>query len=85
MRIDKTSRKIKEGRIVATIRYYSDAGREIAFFDGADDALYFNSDTLKHIDNRPDFISHAKDEYKADLETIALLHPNAPRGEYMSA
>lgn len=82
MRTKEVSHKAKDGRVVTTIYYYSDNGREIAFFGG--NTLYFNSEALKHLDNRPDFVSHAKDEYKADLEAIAALHPDAQRCEYLN-
>ena len=85
MRIEKTSCKTKDGRVITTIHYYSDAGRELAFFGGSSKILYINSDVLKRIDNRPDYVSHAKDEYKADLEAIAALYPDAPRSEYLNA
>ncbi len=90
MRIEETSHEIKkENRTVHTIYYYTDAGREIAFFkdDGKNQkfskVLYFNSSLLKNgYDNN--YLGRAKPEYKNDIEAVVALHPGIPQSEYMN-
>lgn len=89
----KESRRELENRTVHEICYYTDSGREIAFFhdDGKggpySKILYFNSAMMaipcyaprsKHMA----FVQRAKPEYRADFREVESLHPGIPQSEF---
>ena len=83
----------KQGRTVHGIYYYTDSGREIAFFldDGKGEpyskVLYFNSALMAVpcYDLRSGgmtCVQRAKPEYRADFREIENRHPGIPRSEF---
>lgn len=94
MKITESSRELKrQNRTVRTIYYYTDSGREIAFFqdDGKGEpyskVLYFNSALMAVPCYDPKskdmtFAQRAKPEYQDDFREIEAKHPGIPHSEF---
>ena len=94
MKTKESRREIKrENRTAHEIHYYTDAGREIAFFsdDGKggpfSKVLYFNSDLMAVPCYSPKskgltYVQRAKLEYRADFEEIEKKHPGITQSEF---
>ena len=94
MRIKEYRRRPgKQDRTIHEIYYYTDAGREIAFYmdDGKggpySKVLYFSSALLAVPGYGPKskdmtYAQRARPEYQADFREVESLHPGIPQSEY---
>lgn len=97
MKITESRRELKrQNRTVHNIHYFTDAGREIAFYqdDGKSEpyskVLYFNSALMAVPCYSPKsagmtVVQRAKPEYRADFEEIEKKHPGIPQSEFTNA
>ena len=83
----------KQGRAIHEIYYYTDSGKEIAFYldDGKGGPysriLCFNSALMAVPCYDPGskdmtFVQRAKPEYQADFQEVESLHPGVPQSEF---
>jgi len=97
MKITESRRELKrKNRIVHSIHYFTDAGREIAFYqdDGKGEpyskVLYFNSTLMDDPCYSPKSagmtaVQRAKPEYRVDFMEIEKKHPGIPQSEFINA
>ena len=89
MKVKESRREIKrQNRTVTSIYYYTDNGRELAFYtdDGRGEAyskvLYFNADLMAVQSHGMTYIERAKPEYMDDFRKVEALHPGIPQSEF---
>ena len=94
MKIKESRRELrKQCRTVHEIYYYTDSGREIAFYhdDGKggsySQTLYFNSALMAVPCYDPrsrdmTYFQRAKPEYRADFREVESRHPGIPQSEF---